>query len=216
MAMVRRTKEEAQITRSQILEAAEQAIYERGVARTTLADVATLAGVTRGAVYWHFNNKADLVQAMLDSLQEPLDEMAQASQSEEEEDPLGCMRNLLIHLFHELALDPKTRRINEILFHKCEFTDEMCDFRRQRQDNAIQCHDRITLGLNNAVRQGQLPKDLDTARAAVALFSCVNGIIYQWLLVPDSFSLPAEAEQLVDVCLDMLRFSPTLRISKAS
>lgn len=214
--MVRRTKEEAQITRSQILEAAEQAIYERGVARTTLADVVTLAGVTRGAIYWHFNNKADLVQAMLDSLQEPLDEMAQASQSEEEEDPLGCMRNLLIHLFHELALDPKTRRINEILFHKCEFTDEMCDFRRQRQDNAIQCHDRITLGLNNAVRQGQLPKDLDTARAAVALFSCVNGIIYQWLLVPDSFSLPAEAEQLVDVCLDMLRFSPTLRISKAS
>ncbi|EGH41622.1 regulatory protein, TetR [Pseudomonas syringae pv. pisi str. 1704B] len=210
--MVRRTKEEAQITRSQILEAAEQAFYERGVARTTLADIATLAGVTRGAIYWHFNNKADLVQAMLDSLQEPLDEMAEASQSEDEEDPLGCMRNLLIHLFHELALDPKTRRINEILFNKCEFTDEMCDFRRQRQDNAIQCHDRITLGLNNAVRQGQLPKGLDTARAAVALFAYVNGIIYQWLLVPDSFSLPAEAEQLVDVCLDMLRFSPTLLI----
>ncbi|KPY35329.1 TetR family transcriptional regulator [Pseudomonas syringae] len=211
--MVRRTKEEAQITRSQILEAAEQAFYERGVARTTLADIATLAGVTRGAIYWHFNNKADLVQAMLDSLQEPLDEMAEASQSEDEEDPLGCMRNLLIHLFHELALDPKARRINEILFHKCEFTDEMCDFRRQRQDNAIQCHDRITLGLNNAVRQGQLPKGLDTARAAVALFAYVNGIIYQWLLVPDSFSLPAEAEQLVDVCLDMLRFSPTLLIN---
>ncbi|MFA0997381.1 MULTISPECIES: TetR family transcriptional regulator [Pseudomonas syringae group] len=213
--MVRRTKEEAQITRSQILEAAEQAFYERGVARTTLADIATLAGVTRGAIYWHFNNKADLVQAMLDSLQEPLDEMAQASQSEDEEDPLGCMRNLLIHLFHELALDQKTRRINEILFHKCEFTDEMCDFRRQRQDNAIQCHDRITLGLNNAVRQGQLPQELDTGRAAVALFSYVNGIIYQWLLVPDSFSLPAEAEQLVDVCLDMLRFSPTLRVKNS-
>ncbi|KPC27968.1 TetR family transcriptional regulator [Pseudomonas syringae pv. cilantro] len=210
--MVRRTKEEAQITRSQILEAAEHAFYERGVARTTLADIATLAGVTRGAIYWHFNNKADLVQAMLDSLQEPLDEMAQASQSEEEEDPLGCMRNLLIHLFHELARDPKTRRINEILFHKCEFTDEMCDFRRQRQENAIQCHERITLGLRNAVRQGQLPQGLDTARAAVAMFAHINGIIYQWLLVPDSFSLPEEAEQMVDVCLDMLRYSPSLRV----
>ena len=30
-----------------------------------------------------------------------------------------------------IVLDPKTRRINEILFHKCEFTDEMCDLRRQ-------------------------------------------------------------------------------------
>ena len=38
------------------------------MARTTLADIATLAGVTRGAIYWHFSNKADLVQAMLDTL----------------------------------------------------------------------------------------------------------------------------------------------------
>jgi TetR/AcrR family transcriptional regulator, acrAB operon repressor len=120
--MVRRTKEEAQETRSQILEAAEKAFYERGVARTTLADIATLAGVTRGAIYWHFSNKADVVQAMLDTLHEPLDDMARASESEEELDPLGCMRQLLIHLFHQIALDPKTRRLNEILFHKCEFT----------------------------------------------------------------------------------------------
>ena len=86
--MVRRTKEEAQETRRQILEAAEKAFYERGVARTTLADIATLAGVTRGAIYWHFSNKAELVQAMLDSLHEPLDALARASESEEEVDPL--------------------------------------------------------------------------------------------------------------------------------
>ena len=71
--MVRRTKEEAQETRSQILDAAEQAFYERGVARTTLADIAGRAGVTRGAIYWHFSNKSDLLQALLDTLHEPLD-----------------------------------------------------------------------------------------------------------------------------------------------
>ncbi|MFJ4142289.1 TetR family transcriptional regulator [Pseudomonas sp. NPDC089734] len=209
--MARRTKEEAQVTRSQILQAAEQAFYERGVARTTLADIATLAGVTRGAIYWHFNNKADLVQAMLDSLKEPLEDMAKASESEDEEDPLGCMRKLLVHLFHDVALDPKTRRINEILFHKCEFTDEMCDFRRQRQANALLCNERINLALSNAVRQGQLPAELDVPRAAVCLFSYINGIIDQWLLVPDSFSLSADAERLVDSCLDMLLLSPALR-----
>ncbi len=113
--MVRRTKEEAQETRRQILEAAEQAFYDRGVARTTLADIATLAGVTRGAIYWHFSNKADLVQAMLDSLHEPLEEMARASESAEETDPLGWTRKLLVRLFQQVATDPKTRRINEIL-----------------------------------------------------------------------------------------------------
>ena len=209
--MVRRTKEEAQETRSQILEAAEKAFYERGVARTTLADIATLAGVTRGAIYWHFSNKADLVQAMLDTLREPLDEMARASESEEELDPLGCMRKLLIHLFHQVALDPKTRRINEILFHKCEFTDEMCDLRQQRRVAALDCNVHIELALRNAVSRGQMPADLDTARAAITLHAYIDGILYEWLLAPDSFQLHAEAERWVETGLDMLRLSPSLR-----
>ena len=210
--MVRRTKEEAQVTRSQILEAAEQAFYERGVARTTLADIASLAGVTRGAIYWHFSNKADLVKAMLDSLQEPLEEMAKASESEDEPDPLGCMKKLLIHLFHDISLDPKTRRINEILFHKCEFTDEMCDFRLQRQANALECNDRIGLALTNAVRRGQLPADLDTVRASISFHAYIDGMLRQWLLIPDGFSLTDRAEEWVDTGLDMLRLSPSLRL----
>jgi TetR/AcrR family acrAB operon transcriptional repressor len=209
--MVRRTKEEAQETRSQILEAAEKAFYERGVARTTLADIAALAGVTRGAIYWHFSNKADLVQAMLDSLHEPLQELAKASESEDEVDPLGCMRKLLVNLFHQVALDPKTRRINEILFHKCEFTDEMCDMRRQRQTAALDCNDRIGLTLSNAVRKGQLPANLDVIRASICLHAFIDGILGQWLLIPEAFGLSQDAERLVDTGLDMLRLSPALR-----
>ena len=209
--MVRRTKEEALETRSKILEAAEQAFYERGVVRTTLADIATLAGVTRGAIYWHFSNKADLVQAMLDSLHEPLDELAKASENQDELDPLGCMRKLLVHLFCQVAIDPKTRRINEILFHKCELTDEMCDFRRQRQVASVECNSRIELALSNAINRQQLPAALDVPRAAICLHAYINGVLGQWLLVPDHFSLHDEAETLVDVVIEMLRLSPSLR-----
>ena len=211
IAMVRRTKEEALETRSKILEAAEQAFYERGVARTTLADIATLAGVTRGAIYWHFSNKAELVQAMLDSLHEPLDELARASESENEVDPLGCMRQLLIHLFRQVAIDPKTRRINEILFHKCEFTDEMCDLRAQRQVAMLDCNSRIELALSNAIHRQQLPETLDVRRAAICLHAYIDGILGQWLLVPNSFDLYKHAQSWVDTGLDMLRTSPTLR-----
>ncbi len=209
--MVRRTKEEAQETRSNILEAAEQAFYERGVARTTLADIAALAGVTRGAIYWHFSNKAELVQAMLDSLHEPLEELAKASESQDELDPLGCTRKLLIHLFRQVAIDPKTRRINEILFHKCEFTDEMCDLRRQRQVASVDCNGRIELALSNAIHREQLPKNLDARRAAIFLHAYIDGILGQWLLVPDSFELHKEAESWVDIGIEMLSLSPSLR-----
>lgn len=209
--MVRRTKEEAQETRSAILEAAEQAFYERGVARTTLADIAALAGVTRGAIYWHFSNKADLVQAMLDSLHEPLEELAKASESQDELDPLGCMRKLLVKLFRQIAIDPKTRRINEILFHKCEFTDEMCDLRRQRQVAMVDCNSRIELTLNNAIHRNQLPNNLDASRAAICLHAYIDGILGQWLLVPDSFELHKEAEVWVDAGIEMISLSLSLR-----
>lgn len=209
--MVRRTKEDAQKTRSQILEAAEQAFHQRGMSRTTLAEIATIAGVTRGAIYWHFSNKADLIQAMLDTLHEPLDELAKASESADEIDPLGYMRLLLIKLFEQLALDAKIRRINEILIHKCEFTDAMCDLRQQRQSAYLICNGRIELSLRNAVRRGQLPAELNIARAVISLHGYIDGIVAQWLLVPDSFDLAQEATPLVDALLDMLRLSPALR-----
>ncbi|AIZ33852.1 TetR family transcriptional regulator [Pseudomonas sp. K1(2024)] len=209
--MVRRTKEEAQETRAQIIDAAERAFYKRGVARTTLADIAEIAGVTRGAIYWHFSNKADLVQALLDSLHETHDHLARAGESEDEPDPLGCMRKLLVQVFSELVLDARTRRINEILHHKCEFTDEMCEIRQQRQQAVAECHDGISRTLANAARRGQLPVDLDTERAAIAMFAYIDGLIGRWLLLPDSFELLRDADKWVDAGLDMLRLSPALR-----
>ena len=199
--MVRRTKEEAQQTRSQILEAAEKAFYERGISRTTLAEIAGIAGVTRGAIYWHFKDKADLIQAMLDSLHEPLDELARAGENPDEDDPLGCLRQLLITLFQRVALDPKTRRITEILY----------DLRQQRQTDSVECNGRIDQSLRNAVQRKQLPATLDTARAAICLHAYIDGLLSQWLLVPESFSLQRDAELLVDSALDMLRESQALR-----
>ena len=209
--MVRRTKEDAQKTRSQILEAAEQAFHQRGMSRTTLAEIATIAGVTRGAIYWHFSNKADLVQAMLDSLHEPLDELAKASESEDEVDPLGFLRLLLIKVFEQLVLDAKIRRIREVLLYKCEFSDAMCDLRQQRQNAYLAISGRIELSLSNAVHRGQLPAELNIPRAVISLHGYIDGIVAQWLLVPDSFNLAQEATALVDAVLDMLRLSPALR-----
>ena len=69
--MARRTKEEAEQTRNAVLTAASQVFLERGVARATLEEVAQAAGVTRGAVYWHFRDKVDLFLAIPIGLARP-------------------------------------------------------------------------------------------------------------------------------------------------
>ena len=71
--MVRRTKEEAQETRNRILDTAEQVFVKKGVSNTSLAQLAEAAGVTRGAIYWHFRNKADLFDAMMSRVVLPME-----------------------------------------------------------------------------------------------------------------------------------------------
>lgn len=208
--MVRRTKEEAEETRQRILDAAEHLFHERGVSRTSLAEIASGAGVTRGAIYWHFENKVDLFQAMLDRLHLPLEELALASENEDEPNPLGYMRELLIHLLRRVELDPQSRRIGEILRYKCEYTDDLGDLRQQMQRAHLDCDERIAKSLRNAVSKAQLPADLDCQRAAVCVHAYIEGLQANWLLAPGGLSLAGQAENLVDALFDMLRGSPAL------
>ena len=71
--MARSTKADAQRTRERILDMAEREFHRHGVSRTSLEQVARAAGVTRGAVYWHFRNKADLFNAMMNRVTLPLE-----------------------------------------------------------------------------------------------------------------------------------------------
>ena len=77
--MARRTKEEAFETRQSIIDAAEKCFHEKGVSRASLTDIAQAAGVTRGAIYWHFQGKADLLDALFQRIHMPLEELRAAS-----------------------------------------------------------------------------------------------------------------------------------------
>ena len=63
--MARRTKEEAEQTKEAILASALDLFYEKGFARTTFDEIAKRINLTKGAVYWHFRNKADLLAELM-------------------------------------------------------------------------------------------------------------------------------------------------------
>ncbi len=76
--MVRKTKEEAEQTRKELIHAARRVFHQCGVSRSTLEKIAKAAGVTRGAVYWHFKDKAELFFAMREDVFSPLVERTDA------------------------------------------------------------------------------------------------------------------------------------------
>jgi TetR/AcrR family acrAB operon transcriptional repressor len=209
--MARRTKEAAEETRNRILDTAEQVFREKGVARTSLADIANQAGVTRGAIYWHFANKAELFTAMCDRATLPLEALFSGVADPERDDPLASLREGCVGVLRLVEGDARCRRVFEIMNSKCEFVDEMAATMQRRQECRQGAMDVIAGNLARAVERGQLPAGLDVQRTAIGLFAYLDGLIHNWGLMPERYSLAGEAEALIDLYLNGLRARhPTL------
>ena len=208
--MVKKTKEEAQETRNRLLDTAEEVFHSKGVSQTTLNDIASAAGMTRGAIYWHFKNKLDLFNALCDRVTLPLETRAEASASAEVADPLGELRETARFLFQQVARDVHTRRVFDILFNKCEFVSELGPI--VERDNRVrdEFKQRFERVFVNAKARGQLPECLDNRLAVISYQSFVKGILRTWLLEPDSFDLEQDGNRMMDGFFEMLRNSPVL------
>ncbi len=209
--MVRRTKEEAQETRNSILDAAERVFFEKGVSRTSLADIAKAAGVTRGAIYWHFAHKSDLFTEMFDRVLLPMDELIAATQDPNEPDPLGRLMEVCAVCLHDTATDPRRRRVFDILFLKCELVEEMGPVMVRYQTNMREGLAKIEGGLRNAMSKGQMPADLDSKLAAAMMHAFVSGSLRDMLFLPDATDFGTHAARMVAGMVDALRLSPALR-----
>ena len=206
--MARKTKEDAAITREQLLDAAESVFRKRGVARSSLAEVAAAAGVTRGAVYWHFRDKADLCAAMCERAMLPMEIMLNDAGAATHEDPLGTLRELAVTALTRLARDPRSQAVFEVMLHESECTAEMAPITARKQRERTRCLVQVERVMQQAVARGQLPKDTDTLLATQALHAYVGGVMNSWVLDPTAHDLAQSAPALVDVFLAGLRAAP--------
>jgi TetR/AcrR family transcriptional regulator, acrAB operon repressor len=213
--MARKTKMEALETRERLLDAAEVVFRQRGVTRTSLAEVATAAGVTRGAVYWHFKDKAALFHAMCDRATLPLDALFERASETASTDPLATLRELCVGALQRLAVDARTQVVFEVIFHKTELVDELAGVATSHEHERCQCLGQIESIIRRCAELGELPKDIDTALAAQGLNALMVGIMHEWVLNPVAYDLAAAAPALIDAFLAGLAVRPPLRATRA-
>lgn len=210
--MARCTKEEALETRSRIIDAAENVFHARGLAQSTLSDVALAADVTRGAIYWHFKNKGDLFDAMCERVRLPLESLAATPFEQYAHDPLGHLRNTWVKFMKNVVTDARSRKVLDIIFLRSELVDKDDPIWVRQQhcyEKGLANMERI---LKEAIALDQLPKNLDTRLAAISLHSHVIGLLMNWLFSPGSFALAEVAPDTIDACLESLSCSTSLRL----
>ena len=203
--MARKTKQEALETRHHLLDAAERLFLRQGVSRTSLQQIAEAAGLTRGAVYWHFKDKAELFQAMMDRATMPLEEgMSPSAEGEAPPLSLAELRWGLVNIFHCAVHNERTRRVFEIAMKKVEYTGELQALQERKLQAMQGWRAQNRAAFERAVAEGLLPAGLNIPLAAVALVALVDGLLHQWVIDQEGFDLMEVGQTAVEGFLGSL------------
>jgi len=210
--MVKKTKADAELTRQHLLDAAELLFLERGVSRTSLQNIATAAGTTRGAIYWHFKDKADLFNAMMARVVLPLEQALRSAAPGHDHGATasGCslrrLVNALLGALHATVHDPQTRRVFAIATHQVEYVDELRAVAERRLEIMRGILAVTTEVLEATVAHTGHPLPMPPATAARGLHALVDGLINNWLLEPDVFDLETVGHNALHAYLRGLGF----------
>jgi TetR/AcrR family acrAB operon transcriptional repressor len=204
--MVRNTKENAELTKLKIIDAARQVFLVRGVSRTSMEQIAAEAGVTRGAIYWHFANKKELFSAMREQVFLPLiDRMDENLQLENIEDPLDQLMQFLNGTLETLNESLETRQTYEILMIKCEYVDDLAEVLDQMLNNCARITKKIEQLYTRAKEKGLLKANQSPAELAMDTHLFFIGLLHMWVKDIEGCRFRNQATELVKTHVNLRR-----------
>jgi TetR/AcrR family acrAB operon transcriptional repressor len=198
---MRKTKEEALLTRHNLLSTALRVFSRQGFAATRLEDIAQAAGVTRGAIYHHFGGKEELFVALVTERESGVNEIAR--QIVQAGGPASSiLRQLLVRLLKHLEEDQEYRDLFRLAANEFGSNDSLGSYAEQRAQGRRGMTAFFEELLQRGIAEGNFRPGLPAADAALVISGFLNGLALTWIQDPDSFSLAGRAEALVDVLIE--------------
>lgn len=179
--MARKTKEEALATRAQIIDAARRVFHTEGVNRSTLDKVAKAAGVTRGAVYWHFANKTELFLAVKQTYTSEFDQLQALLVPATGVSPLDAVTRYLQALFTALLENEAARETLEIILLRCEYVEEFHEVLQVVTEPCTDILASFTQLYRNATANKELKAGLNPELMALDTLAFLRGTLRAFL-----------------------------------
>lgn len=178
--MARKTKEEAEKTRQQILNAALDVFYEKGYSRSTLVDIAQQIGLTKGAIYWHFKSKV----ALFLGLGQEMEERMKLELGDLYDQPLGLtgVKELSLRMMNLITNDPQLNKYYGLIYYRMEWQDELLpvmDF-FSKQDEAFKAY--ITDVLQKSQQNGEIDPNMEVTSLTLTWIALFDGFLSRILM----------------------------------
>lgn len=188
-------------TRSAILDAAELLFSEKGIAATTLEAISRAARVTRGAFYWHFKDKADLMGALCARRSLPQQELVSRAVEEGHADPLSLLEAAGHEVLAIFEADEGQQRLFRILSNHGEDNEVA----RRIDEHNRDLLELLRRAANQAQQTGTLNPDFTPQEAAVLMLVTMSGLLGEWLRQSRAFSLTGLGRKILSAQISLLR-----------
>jgi len=194
---MRRTKEDAELTRQTLLKAAIKVFSQQGYAATRLEDIAETARVTRGAVYHHFGGKAELFAEIIDNASQTGDRAIQRA-IQEGGTFLEIVQRILVYTLQLLAEDGEYKASLALLLFNAWGSPDLSPMNARRLAQDMAQLEQIAGFFRTAHVQGAIRADIDPEVAARAFVAYQNGLTLLHLAVPGALSVEQHAQGLAE------------------
>jgi TetR/AcrR family acrAB operon transcriptional repressor len=195
---MRRTKEEADITRQTLLKAALLVFSRHGYAATRLEDIAQEANVTRGAIYHHFGGKAELYNALAAEFATGISSVITQAM-EQGGGTVEMLRRMLVSTWEYLESNDDFRAVMELTMLKTGIDPELEEGMKMKKQGTRIMTEKLAEMLHEGIVKGELRADLDPMEIARAFLAVQNGLALLWLLDPEAFSLKHSAYTTAEI-----------------
>lgn len=194
---MRRTKEDADKTREAILKAALTVFYTKGVSRSTLADIGKEAGVTRGAVYWHFKDKVDLFLQLHQHMMAGSDFRSDVWLPEKLT-TLDDLRDAMLGRLQIFFDNPDVHKFIILIFSRMEYIEEFKEFWDHEQQHQRSCVRKIEAVVDALIAKGEIRSDITARHVARHIYAFLDGCYDAWSVDDQTFLVRDELEAVVD------------------
>ena len=200
---MRRTKEETEQTRISIIENAVKLFLQKGFSNTKLEEIAAQANVTRGAIYWHFKDKLDIVNDLVETEHQNLTKLLK-NLFEENISAIDKIDRIVTEIVKNFFENKAFRDFIELTWFKIEYTQFLKLFttKSELNDYFIRI---LTSIVGEAKNQGNIKNEINELDVAITITNMINGMYRMYFILPDQINTKEEAMSTFNSYLKLIK-----------
>lgn len=196
--MAVKKRKSADVRRHDIIDAAMEIIRHEGVSKLTTRSLSKAVGIAQPTLFLHFGNKSHILVALVDTIQEQLQQEMAGLVGLAELTPLERLKTVIRAHLNFIQKQPGIPRL--LFSEELQSGDPIF---RKRMNELVMFFLNFIAGLIGAAQaRGELRADIVPQQNACILIAAVQGLAFRWILSDNRFELAEQADAVISTLID--------------